>query len=96
MLPDPVDTGKALVDEKTCPLCDADLLYEVDGTTYSHTVSVEIQGVYDGGLFYLCPNCEGCWHRWPKGDRLRPVAQVYIDRWNKRAQDKSRGGTADG
>lgn len=65
-----------------CPDCEAPFGYEREGRTYSHLVFVEIRGVYDGGLFYRCPFCGYCFHRWPEGGRLHAVAQCYIDRWN--------------
>lgn len=39
---------------------------------------VEIQGVYDGGLYYLCMGCEVDWHRWPEGHDLRELAARYM------------------
>lgn len=46
---------------------------------YSRTISVEIPHVYDGGLFFQCPDCGGRWHRFPEGHPLRRVACVYVD-----------------
>jgi len=28
-------------------------------------IGIEVMGVYDGTLFYMCPDCRGCWNRWP-------------------------------
>jgi Zn-finger nucleic acid-binding protein len=63
-----------------CPLCGANLVYEVEGKTYSRCIGVEIQGVYDGMLFYQCPDCDGRWHRFPEGDPLHERARKYVDR----------------
>lgn len=79
-----------------CPKCGRNLAYERNGTTYSHATSVEIRGVYDGGLFYAhMPREGGCgyaWHRWgtdtPGNKRLHDKAQPYIDQWNERADKK--------
>lgn len=40
---------------------------------------VEICGVYDGGLFYECLDCELRWHRWPEGHPLRDKAAPYVE-----------------
>lgn len=81
-------------DRETCPHCNGDLRgapipqeyidkgYYADGVThYSRIIGVEIPGVYDGCLFWMCPDCGGRWHRfdlsdWP--DMVRK-AQPYID-----------------
>ena len=68
-----------------CPLCGVSLKYtDEHGTVLSRGISVEVQGVYDGGLFYQCPDCRGTWHRWPEGDRLRAKAQHIMDEWERR------------
>ncbi len=71
-----------------CPLCGRVLSYEVNGKTYSKATLVEIQGVYDGGLFYA--DVEGCgraWHRWSvdvlKERPLALKAQPYLEQWNE-------------
>lgn len=45
---------------------------------FTRTILVQIPGVYDGGLFYQCPDCGGCWHRWPKGSELRAKAERFL------------------
>ena len=40
---------------------------------------VEVPRVYDGGLYYQCPDCGGRWHRWPEDHRLRAVAAPYVE-----------------
>jgi hypothetical protein len=55
---------------------------EWDGVTprfYGRTICVEIRGVYDGGLFWQCPDCGGRWHRWPEGHYLRERAEQYVN-----------------
>jgi hypothetical protein len=85
---------KTPVEGKNCPKCDRLLTYKVEGndTVYSHATSVEIRGVYDGGLFYADTQeggCGGAWHRWEadsnRGKTLHQAAQKYIDQWNERA-----------
>lgn len=61
-----------------CPLCGAELTYEVDGVSYSRAVGVEITGVYDGALFWACPRCGFVWHRFGRGSRLWALAEPYL------------------
>lgn len=61
-----------------CPHCGSDQLS--DGGPYRRTFMIEIGGLYDGGLFYECPDCQGRWHRWPPGHRLRERAEPYVAR----------------
>lgn len=52
--------------------------YRREATHFRREVSVEVQGVYDGGLFYECPDCHGRWHRWPEGHGLRVRAEPWV------------------
>jgi len=52
-----------------CPHCEHDLLYQVDGKTYSRLVGVEIQGGYDGVSYWACPFCGAAWDRFT-GERV--------------------------
>jgi hypothetical protein len=77
-----------------CPRCKADLrgkpipeeylraghYGEWDGEPqwYSRTIGVEIPWVYDGVLFWQCPDCGGRWHRWAKGYEFRDLAEPYV------------------
>lgn len=63
---------------EACPHCGALFGYEHEGKTYSRAVMVEVWGVYDGGLFWQCPDCNGRWHRWPEGHPLRAKAEPYV------------------
>lgn len=80
---------------ETCPLCAADLrgapipqeyldrgLYSSGSTHYSRIIGHEVSGVYDGVLFWSCPDCGGAWHRWPEKSRTRAAAQSYVDAVN--------------
>ena len=56
----------AKLDIYTCPFCNADLSYTVNGVRYSRMVGIEIQGGYDGvdGVSYwYCPECHTYWDR---------------------------------
>jgi hypothetical protein len=71
-----------------CPACDADLQgeeipqadrhYFGDATHFQRRIGVEVSGVYDGVLFWKCPDCGHAWHRWPEGNCLRADAEQYI------------------
>lgn len=72
----------------TCPHCSADLTgapippeslkYYASHTHFSRKIGIQIQGVYDGSLFWMCPDCEGTWHRWPGGTYQHERAIPYI------------------
>jgi predicted RNA-binding Zn-ribbon protein involved in translation (DUF1610 family) len=47
-------------------------------THYIRTIGQEIPGVYDGVLYWFCPDCGGKWHRWPEGHYLRNRAEKYV------------------
>lgn len=61
-----------------CENCDFEFSYTVDGREYSHEIGVEIQGVYDGALFWMCPRCEHKRHRWPENDFRHARAERYM------------------
>jgi hypothetical protein len=54
-------------------------------THYSRIIGVEIRGVYDGTLFWACPDCFRTWSRWPKdtSDRLYNLGELHRMRWEK-------------
>jgi hypothetical protein len=55
---------------------------EWDGKTpqyYYRTVGVEIPGVYDGTLYWQCPDCDEKWHKFPEGSRLHRRAAPYVN-----------------
>lgn len=52
--------------------------YYAEGSThYSRVIGVEIQGIYDGVLFWACPDCGKTWHRW-KLEEMRVKAEPYM------------------
>lgn len=55
-----------------CPHCG----YQFDHTMTDATL-YEIRGVYDGAVFWQCPDCGGMWHIWRKGHHVRD----RVDRW---------------
>lgn len=66
-----------------CPHCDAALAYYVDEQRYSRVLGVEVRGVYDGVLYFACPDCHTAWHRWPPGHPIRERAERYRARHNR-------------
>jgi hypothetical protein len=85
-------------------MCGAELAYVVRGTTYSKATSVEVRGVYDGGLFYAhtreSGGCGAAWHRWPEEpaspahyyhQTLRQKAEPYVREWNERNCQQQEG-----
>lgn len=77
-----------------CPLCGANLRGEPipeeslrkgyygewDGTPqyFSRMIGVEVPWVYDGILYWSCPDCNGRWHRWPEMHPLRVRAEPFV------------------
>ena len=56
--------------DKVCPKCGIE----------NHVVGIEIQGVYDGVLFWQCADCGARWHRLePTAGRLYRAAAEYMD-----------------
>jgi hypothetical protein len=72
-----------------CPACDAFMRgnpipeehrrshYPVY-THYSRLIGVEVRGVYDGILYWRCPDCGHCWNRWPTDHPRHAVAEREI------------------
>jgi predicted RNA-binding Zn-ribbon protein involved in translation (DUF1610 family) len=66
-------------EEKTCPACGVSLVgdpipepdrYLFGGSThFGRAIGIEIPGVYDGVLYWQCPDCGHTWDRFPPGDR---------------------------
>lgn len=69
-----------------CPLCGANLVGERIKDSdpprfYRRAFGVEIRGVYDGVLFWACPDCGGAWHRFEPGDPYRARAERHMLRY---------------
>jgi predicted RNA-binding Zn-ribbon protein involved in translation (DUF1610 family) len=72
-----------------CPHCGTNLIgqaiskesqvYYGNATHYRREIGVEIRGVYDGVLFWECPECGHAWHRFPETDYRHAKAQEYMD-----------------
>ncbi len=44
-------------------------------THFGRKIGVEVMGVYDGVLYYVCPDCKGAWNRWPEDHYLHGLAE---------------------
>ena len=40
--------------------------YSPDQTHFGRAIGYEDRSVYDGILYWMCPDCGGAWHRWDK------------------------------
>jgi ribosomal protein S27AE len=78
---------------KTCPECgtnfqgeeipEANRKFYGDGTHYSRLYGIEVRGVYDGVLYWQCPECG---HAFPRGfedRRMILLARAYADKRNE-------------
>lgn len=74
--------------EHHCPHCGANLDGELIPASgqywggrkhYGREIGIEVRGVYDGVLFWQCPDCEGRWHRFPEDHWLRERAERHIN-----------------
>lgn len=66
----------------TCPWCAASLQGQpIPGTTDAFTsrkIGVERPMVYDGVLYWECPDCGGTWQRFLEGTRQYAAARPFI------------------
>jgi len=83
-------------DPETCPRCGVSLQglpipqeyldkgWYGDKTHYSRKIGVEIPTVYDGVLYWMCPDCSWAWNRWTdKDSRLTSAAGDRIAEHNE-------------
>lgn len=48
-------------------------------THYSRKIGIEVWGVYDGVLYWKCPDCGVTWNRWPQLHKLHAIAEEYMN-----------------
>lgn len=77
-----------------CPDCDASLIGDPipdkyiargwygDSTHWRREVMVEIRGVYDGGLYFVCPDCGFAWPRFAGRTPLAAASAYYAAKAN--------------
>jgi uncharacterized C2H2 Zn-finger protein len=72
---------------KSCPACGVGLTYLKNGNRINRSIAVEVVGVYDGTLFYRCPDCGHDWHEWSD-----PSMQAKaLPHMNKSKEEKPQG-----
>jgi hypothetical protein len=54
-------------------------LYPSGRTHYSRMIGVEVRDVYDGVLFWRCPDCKIAWPRFAAPDPRHKAAVYYIE-----------------
>jgi hypothetical protein len=50
-------------------------------THFSRRIGIEVQGIYDGVLYYKCPDCGWAWQRFTS-KWFMEMAQKFIDQNN--------------
>lgn len=55
-----------------------------DSTHFSRLMGHQVSGVYDGVLFWSCPDCGKAWSRWTDGGRLTDEGARCVAEWNAR------------
>lgn len=75
-----------------CPGCDVsligdpipnDIAHMYGGTHWRRDIMIEVRGVYDGGLYFVCPDCDHAWPRWIGPEHyLAGLSAEYADRHN--------------
>lgn len=80
MIPDRLTCNSTCADrwEKRTEQCKENHYYSKSAKYFYKTIAVEVHGVYDGALYYMCPDCNGTWHRWPETHRLFEAAAPFI------------------
>lgn len=70
----------SMEEDTVCRHCGASLkgAAKPNGGFYSRCIGVEVPGVYDGVLFWQCPDCGHRWNRWPANHYLHTFAERYI------------------
>jgi hypothetical protein len=58
---------------------DHDMTKPYPNTHFIRTIGIVLRGKYDGVLYRQCPDCGGKWHRFPKGDYRRDIANRWVD-----------------
>jgi len=85
-----------------CPHCGVSLLgepisqesrdkgyYRPDSTHFRREFGNEIPGVYDGVLFWGCPDCGGTWQRFDLTSPLHHAAKKYMRGKQERARART-------
>lgn len=49
-----------------------------EGAFWRREIGVEVPEVYDGTLYYRCPECGGEWHRWSESSGFQEKANEHM------------------
>lgn len=60
------------------PIPEQDRQHFGNATHFERQIGVEVRGVYDGVLYWRCPDCGGRWHRFTEGTDMRLKAEPYV------------------
>lgn len=71
-----------------CGQCGQDLRYVEGGRPYSRAIGFEVDGVYDGVLYWACPFCGFAWPREFGSVTLNYKSQQAVDDVNARVQTR--------
>jgi hypothetical protein len=87
LLGEPIDPAKIWTPEEwALPWAQrpANKFYAPGSTHFRRDLAYEDHDVYDGVLYYMCPDCDGAWHFWTKADGARyRAAQEAVDHHNR-------------
>jgi hypothetical protein len=72
-----------------CPKCRVDLRGEDGYRTIGH----QVLSIYDGTLFWECPDCGHAWPRFSDGGRLGYLSQEYSNEHNWARELREKGET---
>lgn len=62
-----------------CPGCGVNLITKRTRFRWlSRVEGVQVPEVFEGVLYWRCPDCGRCWHRWPPGTPGYAVAERYL------------------
>lgn len=64
-----------------CPECGNDM-QDLSNPEGSRLIGVEISRLYDGVLYWQCPDCGHRWNRFPRDHYLWPRAQRWLGHIN--------------
>jgi hypothetical protein len=72
--------GMQAVEPDACPEC-----------AYVAYLGYEVQGVYDGVLYWVCPACGHAWPRWvgDSSQRMAQLSQQYADEHNEKQKERT-------
>lgn len=71
------DKPQTWAEPLACAQCGADWRNHEAGPPYKREIGVEVRGVYDGVLYYVCPDCKA---EYPRPHLLKQYDAFCLDR----------------